>query len=108
MATYDRDFLAEVLRRRERGEEGVYFGRREGQLIARLREHLGRTDDAALASSRGRCPECGAQLDHGERRGVPVEHCPRDHGVWLSPDALETLAERERHSWLERYVHLRW
>jgi Zn-finger nucleic acid-binding protein len=55
-----------------------------------------------------RCPECGEHLVEVVRRGVAIEECPQGHGLWIPPGALQTIPARERDSWLDRYVHLRW
>ncbi len=43
-------------------------------------ERLGET---ALA-----CPACEARLDHYQAYGMPIESCPRCHGLWLYADKL--------------------
>jgi len=105
MAFYDRDALVEKLRSREQGEEDVFFGRRDRELIERMRARdEAATEDALRARARMRCPECGAQLVDVDRRGIRTEECPAGHGVWVAPHALYEIPRRERHSWLVRYT----
>src|SRR5262245_32775782 len=104
MAAYDRDRLVEMLRRREQGEEGVFFGRRDESLIARMRtERRDAAEHAAREAAHMRCPECGAPLAEVRRRGILTEECPAGHGLWVKPEALYEIPERERHSWFARF-----
>jgi hypothetical protein len=109
MDLYARDRLVELLRLKERGAEGNFFGRRDRELITQMRTRLKR--DEELEARRGahmRCPQCGVQLATVVRRGVSTEQCPEGHGSWVPPDGLETIPEREHDAWFDRYVHMRW
>jgi hypothetical protein len=109
MAAYDRDPFVELLHLRERGEEDVYFGRRDGELIARMRaEHRQVEETTARRLAHMRCPDCGAPLTTVVRRGVATEECPNGHGLWVPPNGLETILAREHDAWFDRYVHMRW
>ena len=109
MAFYDRDPFVELLERRERGEENVFFVRRDTDLIARIRTRRGElAEQQARQLAHMRCPDCGTPLTEVMRRGVATEECPRGHGVWIPPGGLETIREREHDAWLDRYVHMRW
>ena len=46
-------------------------------------------------------PKMGALGLHG----VTVEECPTCHGTWLDANELETVAQRERDSWLGRLFY---
>jgi uncharacterized protein with PIN domain len=109
MALYARDTFVELLRRKERGAEDVFFLRRDRELIARLQTRLALAVELeARRSAHMRCPECGAPLTEVVRRGVATEQCPEGHGVWVPPGGLETIPEREHDAWFDRYVHMRW
>lgn len=91
---------------RERAEEDVFFARHDRELIQKLRD----AHDAALHEhlqelTRMRCPDCGARLNRVAHHGVTVEECPTGHGLWLKQAEVETLAQRERDSWLGRYFY---
>jgi hypothetical protein len=104
MAIYDRDAFVEKLRCRERGEEGVFFGRRDRELIARMQARAQAAEEEAVRRrAHRRCPDCGDNLVDVERRGVRTAECPHGHGVWLPPSALREIPERERDSWFARY-----
>lgn len=104
MDLFDRDALVEKLRARERGEEDVFFGRRDRELLERMRaSRRAAEEEAARRRARMRCPECGERLVDVERRGIHTEECPVGHGVWVKPDAIYEIPERERDSWFARY-----
>jgi ribosomal protein L37AE/L43A len=109
MGIENRDPLVRLLQQRERGEEDVFFGRRDAQVIARARLRRKAVEEArAREAARMRCPECGEHLVEVMRRGVRTEACPSGHGVWVPPGGLETIPKRERNAWFDRYVHMRW
>jgi Zn-finger nucleic acid-binding protein len=51
-----------------------------------------------------RCPKDGTALAAIDHHGVMVEECPRCGGLWLNKGELETIAKREKDSWLGRLV----
>ena len=109
MPVYDRDPFVELMRRRERAAETVFFLQRDRDLIARIQARRRERDELrARQLAHMRCPECGVQLVQVDRRGVATEECPRGHGLWIPPDALETIPAREHDSWFDRCVHLGW
>ena len=109
MAAFHRDRFGELLQLRERGEEGVFFHRRDDELIARIRALRREAEEMrARQLAHMRCPECGAELVEVVRRGVSTEECPKGHGLWVPRGALKTIPKRERDSWFDRYVHMRW
>src|SRR5262245_10414287 len=58
MPVFDRDPLSEALRRREKGAEDVFFGRRDDRLIARMRaERAAARERIARTTAHMRCPE---------------------------------------------------
>jgi TFIIB-like protein len=109
MGAYDHDPFVDLLQRRERGAEDVFFHRRDRDLIARMRARRRESDELrARELAHMRCPECGLPLVEVVRRGVATEQCPSGHGLWVPPDALETIPAREHDAWFDRYVHMRW
>ena len=109
MAVFDRDPLGEQLDEKERAEEDVFFGRRDQALIARIRARRREAEERRIRQlAHMRCPECGEPLTEVMRRGVKTESCPRGHGLWIPPGALETIRQREHDAWFDRYVHMRW
>jgi uncharacterized protein with PIN domain len=109
MDLYARDRLVELLRLKERGAEKDFFVRRDSELITRMRaQREAAAEQEARRCAHMRCPECGTRLATVVRRGVATEQCPHGHGMWVPPDALETIPARERDAWFDRYVHMRW
>jgi hypothetical protein len=105
----DRDPFVELLLLKERGEERSYFGRRDRELIERLRARRRRAEEmAARRSAHMRCPQCGVRLTTVVRRGVETQQCPEGHGMWVPPGGLDEIREREHDAWFDRYVHMRW
>ena len=103
------DPFVEKLSLRERAEEDLYFGRRDADLLRTLRARRRAAEERRIAeAARGRCPQCGARLREVMRRGVRTEVCPNGHGIWIPPGSCATILDRERNSWFERTVHLRW
>lgn len=103
MPVFNRDSLVEKLHRREQAEEDVYFGRHDRALIERMRGQRDAAEEhAARKAAHMRCPECGAPLAEVRRRGVLTEACPAGHGLWVKPEALYEIPERERDSWFAR------
>ncbi len=109
MGIFDRDRFVELLQRKERGAETVYFRQRDRDLIARLQARRREREELrARELAHMRCPECGEPLVEVKRRGVATEECPKGHGLWIPPGALETIPAREHDSWFDRCVHLGW
>lgn len=99
----EKDRLGKKLSEREKAEEDRYFAKRDQEALERLRRQQAAAGNQATAdATRMRCPKDGAALATQEREGVSVDGCPACHGVWLDAGELETLAQRERDSWLGR------
>ena len=94
----EKDRLGENLYQKEKAEEDRYFAERDRELLARLRD---RREDAEPLG----CPRCGKGLAPVVYQGVTVDQCPACQGVWLDRGELETLAPRERESWLGRFFY---
>ncbi len=98
--------VADRLREKERAEEVVFFRRHDRELIDKMRTA---DDEERRAYVRElthmRCPECAHPLQTVEHSGVRVEECPLHHGMWLTDAERRTIAERERHSWISRYLY---
>jgi len=98
--------IAERLQEKERAEEDVFFRRRDRELLRQISTATGQRQRAYVRElTRMRCPECGRPLVNVRHLGVSIDECPEQHGMWLTDDERHTLAERERHSWLSRYLY---
>lgn len=94
-----KDRLGNKLKQREKAEEDRYFDEQERQKLAKLKE----AQATAAAPAKGACPWCGTPLAHVKLHGIGVEQCPKDCGIWLPLDQVETLAQREHDGWLSKY-----
>ncbi|HLK12771.1 MAG TPA: zf-TFIIB domain-containing protein [Candidatus Binatia bacterium] len=102
----EKDRLGEKLQDKERAEEDRYFKKRDQELLAKLRtSQRAAGEDEVRELARDRCPRCGARLAAVKHHGVAVEECPAGHGTWVDHGSLETIAQRERDSWLGRYFY---
>jgi ribosomal protein L37AE/L43A len=102
----EKDRLGEKLRQKEKAEEDRFFAERDKALIEKLRREKSTTElEEVRELARMRCPKCGERLATVQHLGVAVEECPNCHGMWLDDGELQTLAGRERDSWLGRFFH---
>jgi hypothetical protein len=100
----NKDRLGKKLSEREKAEEDRYFQEQEREKIAKLRAAQ-QADPEPLATGKGNCPWCGTPLVHVKLHGIAAEQCPKDCGVWLPANQVETLAQRERDGWLAKYFY---
>jgi hypothetical protein len=102
----EKDRLGDKLRQKEKAEEDRFFAERDKALIEKLRREKSTIDvEQVRELTRMRCPKDGTRLDTVDHLGVTLEECPSCHGMWLDKGELETLASRERDSWLGRFFH---
>ena len=102
----EKDRFGEKLRQKEKGEEDRFFAERDKALLERLRQQRSAAELAEVRElARMRCPRDGDRLATVQEHGVTVEECPTCGGMWLDRGELETVAARERDSWLGRYLH---
>jgi hypothetical protein len=100
----DKDRLGDKLRQKEKAEEDRFFAERDKALVEKLRRSKASPEKAG-ETARMQCPKCGSPLVKVDHLGVTVEECPNRHGMWLDEGELETLAERDRNSWLGRFFY---
>ena len=98
----EKDHLGDKLRDKERAEEDSYFSQRDKELLEKLKRQKA---EAGKASVSLRCPKDGTALAGVDHHGVTVEECPTCGGMWLDKVELETVAKREKDSWLGRFVY---
>jgi hypothetical protein len=96
----EKDRFGNKLRDKERGEEDRYFSERDRALVDKLKQQkAGAAETASM-----RCPKDGTALASIDQHGVMVEECPKCGGLWFDKGELETVAKREKDSWLGRLV----
>ncbi len=79
---------------RKKALENEYFHKKEREALAKFKQ------TACL----GHCPKCGGVIEPITFRGVSIDRCPDCGGVWLGPNDLRTLAEKDCRSWFERWL----
>ena len=97
----DKDRFGDKLHDKERGEENRYFGARDQAVLEKLKQQKAGALEQAASK---RCPKDATALAAIDHHGVMVEECPRCGGLWLNKGELETVAKREKDSWLGRLV----
>ena len=50
-----------------------------------------------------RCPKCGDLIQPTTFRGVPLDQCSSCQGIWLGPNDLKILAEKDHRTWFETW-----
>jgi len=86
---------------REKALENEYIYRQEKDLIARMKQESREALVRDLCHNR--CPKCGHAIKAMTFRGVPLDKCSHCHGVWLGPNDLKTLAEKDHRSWFDKW-----
>jgi hypothetical protein len=98
----EKDRFGDKLRDKERAEEDLFFNKRDEALLEKMR--LQKASGAAVTGGM-RCPKDGTALVTVDHHGVSVEECPTCSGLWLNKGELETIAKREKDSWIGRLVY---
>ena len=100
----EKDRFGEKLRQKEKAEEDRFFAEHDKALLEKLRKQKSGDDlEQVRELARMRCPKDGDRLATVDEHGVKIEECPTCHGMWIDAGELETLANRERDSWLGRF-----
>lgn len=102
MTNSERDRFGEKLREKQKGQEDEYFGRRDRELLEKMRQE--RRRDVQVEPGAMLCPRCQAALVERAERGVTVDECPECGGLWLDKGELEHIARREQEGWLGRLL----
>jgi len=100
MANDERDRFGDKLRQKEKADEDRFFAERDKAALEKLRQQPAASD---VEQVQMRCPKCGERLANVDEHGVTVAECPAGHGLWVDHQQLETIARRERDSWIGRF-----
>lgn len=98
----EKDRLGQKLQEREKAQEDAWAAEQEREKLAKLRAQL---QDQAPGAHQTVCPKCGTPLKWAKHFGVCVNECPQGHGMWIAAGEIQTLAEREKDSWIGRYFY---
>lgn len=102
MADTERDRLGEKLRDKQKGQEDAYFGRRDQELLEKMRK--ARRESLAPKAAPMQCPRCGATLVERVQHDVTVDECPSCGGLWLDKGEFEHIAGREQEGYFGRLL----
>jgi Zn-finger nucleic acid-binding protein len=84
---------------RKKAIENEYFHRQEQKLINQMKQEAEET--LVKSHCHNHCPKCGEALEPMTFREVPLDRCRGCGGVWMGPNDLKTLAEKDHRSWFD-------
>lgn len=82
-----KDRLGDLLARRERAEETLYFA---AQLRKQAKQQSG-PPAAEAPPAEGHCPRCGQQVVPSQLASLSLHECPRCGGRWLDRAATNAF-----------------
>lgn len=93
--------MADAWEERKKAIENKYFHDLDRALIERIKHDA---DEQLIRKyCKNRCPKCGDPIEPMEFRGVPLDKCPGCGGVWLGPNDLKILSEKDHRTWFDRW-----
>ncbi|NIQ93717.1 MAG: zf-TFIIB domain-containing protein [Desulfuromonadales bacterium] len=93
--------MSDAWEERKKAMENEYFYREEKAKIEKMRTDTREKLIRELCSNR--CPKCGQVLTQMTFREVPLDKCPDCGGVWLGPNDLQILSEKDHRTWFDRW-----
>lgn len=93
--------MTDAWEERKKALENQYFHDHEKELIEKIRTES--REKLVREYCHNRCPKCGDQLEAIDFRGVPMDQCPGCKGIWLGPNDLKILSEKDHRTWFERW-----
>ena len=88
---------------RKKALENEYFHKKELAILGQMKTDAQET--LARSCAKGRCPKCGDKIEPMTFRDVPLDKCPGCGGIWLGPNDLKMLAEKDHRTWFDRWFH---
>lgn len=101
MADTERDRFGDKLREKQKGQEDDYFGRRDRELLEKMRQQR---RQAVASESTMQCPRCHAALVERVQHDVTVDECPSCGGLWLDKGEFEHIAGRDQEGYFGRLL----
>ncbi|MBE0502841.1 MAG: zf-TFIIB domain-containing protein [Desulfuromonadales bacterium] len=92
--------MTDIWKEREKALENEYIYKKEQLQITKMKEAA---DKEKMAVCRNHCPKCGEKLVEMNFRGVPLDQCPGCKGIWLGPNDLAILAEKDHRTWFDKW-----
>jgi len=97
--------MANLWDEREKAIENEYFRKIEREQLRQLRTNA--EQETIYTYCHDRCPKCGEPLEAMSFRDVPLDRCPGCGGIWLGPNDLKILSQKDHRSWFESWFE-RW
>lgn len=95
--------MSDIWEERKKALENEYFYKLEKLQIEKMRSEARESVTQELCHNR--CPKCGQGIEPMEFRGVPLDRCPGCGGVWLGPNDLKILAEKDHRTWFDKWFN---
>ncbi|MBN2645887.1 MAG: zf-TFIIB domain-containing protein [Desulfuromonadaceae bacterium] len=86
---------------REKAFENKYFRDLEKKQLEQMKEQAVESQVCELC--RNRCPKCGDKIEAVVFRGVPLDQCNSCGGIWMGPNDLKILAEKDHRTWFDNW-----
>ena len=86
---------------RKKALEEQYFKKLEHEQVEKMRDE--KQGQTVHNNCLNRCPKCGDELEAMTFRDVPLDTCPSCNGMWLGPNDLKVLAEKDHRTWFEQW-----
>ena len=92
--------MTDIWKEREKALENEYIYKKEQLQMTKMKEAA---EKEKIATCRNHCPKCGEKLAVLNFRGVPLDQCPGCKGIWLGPNDLAILAEKDHRTWFDKW-----
>ena len=86
---------------REKAFENQYIYEQEKKQLEAMK--TGEREAQIKELCKNRCPKCGEEIQASTFRGVPLDQCPSCGGIWLGPNDLKILAEKDHRTWFDNW-----
>ncbi len=86
---------------RKKALEEDYFRKENKKKLENLKENI--VDCEVKTICKDRCPKCGAHIVPMTFQGVPLDRCEDCGGVWLGPNDLIALSQRDAPTWFDKW-----
>ena len=93
--------MTDAWEERKKALENKYFHDLENELIEKIKTET--REKLIRQYCLGRCPKCGDKIEPIDFRGGAMDKCFGCGGVWLGPNDLRLLSEKDHRTWFERW-----
>ena len=95
--------MTDAWEERKKALENQYFYNLEKELLDKIKNN---TEEKIIQKyCRNRCPKCGDMIKPMTFRDVPLDKCQGCGGIWLGPNDLSILAEKDHRTWFDKWFH---